>query len=201
MTTTATEENLASITRHIRDRRTIKPANMRPDPIPREHLDAILENANWAPTHGMTEPWRFTVFEGEARRELAEFFANLYKEITPPDAFRPDKFEKFSVNPTRAGAVIAIGMKRQEIEKIAELEEIEAVACAVQNMHLTASALGLAAFWSSPPVIYSDEMKTFLNLDKRDTSLGLFYIGYPAEGLDWPAGTRRPVSEKVSWRS
>jgi nitroreductase len=96
--------------------------------------------------------------------------------------------------------VIAIGMKRQEIEKIPEIEEVEAVACAVHNMHLTASALGVAAFWSTPPIVYSAGMKSFLGLGPRDACLGLFYLGWPQEGLAWPAGTRRPASEKITWR-
>ncbi len=201
MTSASTDQNLASITRHIRDRRTIKPANMRPDPVPRGYLEAILENGNWAPTHGLTEPWRFTVFEGDARRELADFMGSLYTKLTPGKSFRPEKFEKLSADPLRAGTVIAIGMKRQEIEKIAEIEEIEAVACAVQNMYLTASALGLAAYWSSPPVVYSAEMKEFLGLGPKDTALGLFYLGYLAEGYPWPEGARGPIAEKVQWRT
>ncbi|MEZ4292168.1 MAG: nitroreductase family protein, partial [Myxococcota bacterium] len=43
----------------IRQRRTIKPPMMSEAPVSEETLRAILENANWAPSHGLTEPWRF----------------------------------------------------------------------------------------------------------------------------------------------
>ena len=130
----------------IRRRRTIKPGDMGDKPVENLHLAALLENANWAPTHGMTEPWRFFVFTGDARQRLADFLQATYKKLTPEDQFRPDKYEKLGKGPLLAPVGIAIGMKRQESGKIPAIEEVEAVACAVQNMHLTASAIGMAAF-------------------------------------------------------
>ncbi len=172
---------------------------MSDEEIPADLLEVLLENANWAPTHGMTEPWRFKVFRGAARTRLAESLQRTYKETTPESSFRQDKFEKLGKNPLLAPVVIAVCMRRQEIEKIPEIEEIEAVACAVHNMHLTASAAGLAAFWSSPPIIYGDEIKSFLGLEEKDRCLGLFYLGFPRHDEPWPESTRRPVSEKTEW--
>ncbi|MAS95437.1 MAG: nitroreductase [Verrucomicrobiales bacterium] len=190
---------LAAANALIRRRRTIKPADMSAKPVENTHLAAILENANWAPTHGMTEPWRFFVFTGEGRQRLAEFCQNLYKQITPEDQVRPDKLEKLGTQPLKAPVVIAVGMKRQEIEKIPEIEEIESVACAVQNMHLTASALGMAAFWSSPPISYTSEMAEWLGLsDPRDKCLGFFYLGWP-ESEEWPEGSRGQIADKVTF--
>lgn len=187
------------ITRNIRHRRTVKPKALSDKPIKDVILREILENANWAPTHGMTEPWRFVVFTGDARGELAEFLAATYKQITPPDAFKPSKYESYGTNPLRAPVVIAIVMKRQDSEKIPEIEEVEAVACAVQNMHLTAAAHALGGFWSSNAAAVSDAMKDFLGFDDNDRVLGLFYLGYP-EGA-WPESTRSPIDDKVTWRN
>ena len=51
------------ITEIIRRRRTVKPTMMDPNlEVPSELLNELLENGNWAPTHGFTEPWRFTIF-------------------------------------------------------------------------------------------------------------------------------------------
>jgi nitroreductase len=187
------------ITEVIRKRRTIKPGQMSDRSIDREVIDEILVNANWAPTHGMTQPWRFRVFEGDSRADLAHFLATAYKAITPPDSFRQAKFENFSVNPTRAGAVIVVGMKRQESEKITELDEIMAVACAVQNMHLTATARGLGAFWSTNAAAVSDQMRDYIGLSAKDRALGLFYLGHFVG--DWPESAREAVDAKVSWAS
>lgn len=181
----------------IRRRRTIKPKDMSDKPVEPLHLATILENANWAPTHAMTEPWRFFIFSGEGRQRLADFCQSLYKQITPEDQVRPEKLEKLGTQPLMAPIVIAIGMKRQAIEKIPEIEEVEAVACAVQNMHLTASALGMAGFWSTPPISYTDEMRSWLGLeDERDKCLGFFYLGWP-RSEEWPESERGDVSDKI----
>ena len=187
------------ITEIIRQRRSVKPALMRPDPVPRETIQLLLENASWAPTHGLTEPWRFHIFRGESRRRLAHRLQDLYQRHTPEGSFRPDKWEKLGQNPLRAPTVITIGMQRDPTGRIPEIEEIAAVACAVQNMHLTASALGLGAFWSSPPVIDTPGMREFLGLDEADRCLGLFYLGWPVEGITLES-RRSPIDQKSSWQ-
>lgn len=191
------ELNAEQITEIIRRRRTVKPKEFSDREIEPGIIETILENANWAPTHGMTEPWRFTVFTGDTRNELAEFLASTYKEVTSPDSFRSNKYEGMKTNATLAPVVIAIGMKRQPSEKITELDEIQAVACAVQNMHLTAAAYGIGGFWSSNVAATSDHMRDYMGLEGKDRALGLFYLGYPKG--DWPESTRRPISDKVSW--
>ena len=188
---------LAAANALIRRRRTIKPGDMMEKPVEPRHLASILENANWAPTHGMTEPWRFFIFTGDGRQRLADYCQSLYQRITPEAEFRQDKFDKLGTLPLQAPVVIAVAMKRQEIEKIPELEEIESVACAVHNMHLTASALGMAAFWATPPLVYSDEMRAWLGLtNPHDKCLGLFYLGWP-KSEEWPEGKRGDLAGKI----
>ena len=185
------------ITSVIRRRRTIKPSQFLEREVDESIVQLILENANWAPTHGMTEPWRFIVYTGAARSRLAAFLAATYKAITTPEEFKPNKYEGMSKNAMLAPVVIAIGMKRQEIEKIPELDEIQAVACAVQNIHLTAAACGLGGFWSTNVAAVSPQMCRFIGLGPKDRAMGLFYLGYPSG--EWPKGTRQPIADKVSW--
>ena len=87
----------------------------------------------------------------------------------------------------------------ENVEKIRELEEIEAVACAVQNMHLTATARGLGAFWSTPPFLYKPEMNAYLGIGEKDRCLGIFYLGHPAEGDAWPKGRRQSIEDRVEY--
>ncbi len=69
----------------IRTRRSLKPNLLKPDPVDRALLERLFEAANWAPSHGLTEPWRFiVVFEGEARRALIE--AVLDTMLSPGEA-------------------------------------------------------------------------------------------------------------------
>ena len=81
------------VTEVIRSRRTVKPKAMSDKPVHKSHIEEMLQNANWAPTHGMTEPWRFRVFTGDGRDRLAEFLAKTYKEVTTEDTFRQNKYE------------------------------------------------------------------------------------------------------------
>jgi nitroreductase len=147
----------------------------------------------------MTEPWHFVVFQNEAIEKLGSFMANSYKKNTPEDSFIQKKQDKFKERPLLSSVIIAICMKRQESEKIPELEEVAAVACAVQNMHLTATAYGLGGYWSSGPMIYSDDMKTYLNLGEKDKCLGLFYLGYTEN--EWPVSHRQPLEYHSEWRT
>ena len=98
-----------------------------------------------------------------------------------------------------AGAVIAVSLKRDEKSKISELEEIEAVACAIQNMYLTCTAWGLGSFWASPKIMYTLEMNDFLNIGEKDKCLALFYIGYPKTDYEWPKGHRKPIEYFTEW--
>ena len=192
---------LESLSYQIQHRRSIKPVDMDTTrSVEKELLLKMLENANYAPSHGLTEPWRFTVFQGESRQELATALQQIYQQITPAGEFREDKMKKLGDNPLLAPVVITIGMVQRSNGKIPELEEVEAVACAVQNMHLTASAAGLAAFWSSPPLLGSPQFAQWLGLQDGDRCLGLFYVGWPKAGFTWPKAVRRPYEEKVTWR-
>lgn len=189
--------NVDQINHLIRHRRSVFPDQFSGQEISKPIINQLLENANWAPTHGKTEPWRFFVFSGERLKEFGELQARLYRELTPPDAFKEAKFNKLLANPQKASHVIAICMQRQQSEKIPEIEEIEATACAVQNIYLTATAYGLGGYWSSGGVTYRNEFKEYFGLGEKDRLLGFFYLGYPKEA---PAdGNRKPISEKVTW--
>lgn len=190
--------NLSEINELIRERRTIYPEQFTDRKVHREQIEVILNNAQWAPTHGNTQPWRFKVFMGEEQRQnLSQFMGKTYLELTPVEAQNDMKLAKMMRRPTISSVVIAVCMQRQAEEKILELEEIEAVACAIQNMHLTCTAYGLGGFWSTPKLIYSQEMNAFLGLNEKDKCLGLFYIGYPA--IEWPKAHRRPLDYTTEW--
>lgn len=190
--------NLSEITAVIQNRRTIYPENYTDRKVHKEIVKSVLNNALWAPTHGMTQPWRFKVFMDDKVNELAEFLPNLYKDLVPEEKWSEKKITKLSTRPTMASAIVAVCMQRDEHETIQEIEEIEAVACAVQNMHLTCTAYGIGGFWASPKIIYSPKMNEFLGLGEKDKCLGLFYMGYPSK--EWPKSHRKPLEYVTEWR-
>ena len=189
--------NLSEITDVIRNRRTITPEHFSDRKVHREQIELVLNNAIWAPSHGLTQPWRFKVFMDEGLTQLQQVLPELYRLKSTPETFKQAKYDKILKRLQTTNVVIAICMERDRTAKIEEIEEVEAVACAVQNMYLTCTAYGLGAFWATPKFIYSSEMNDFLKLQAEDKCLGLFYIGYP--NVEWPSSHRKPLEFVTEW--
>lgn len=185
-----------TIEQAIAKRRTVKPDRYTGEVVPDELIWQMLAAANWAPTHGHTEPWRFVVFSGDRKKDLLLFLNQLDNAMNGPNEVRGEKrarsFELTS-------HIIAIIMKRGENPKIPELEELLATAMAVQNMWLVASELGLGSYWSTGALAYRPELTRFLGFDpENDKALGFFYVGMPISGM--PNGKRlSAITEKVTW--
>jgi nitroreductase len=186
----------------IQQRRSWKPAAMDADrEVPRHLIETLLTAAQAAPTHGLTQPWRFRIFTGASRAALAESLPLVYDQVTPADEVRPEKRAKLKLVPLQVPVVISIGVATLPGGKISEREEICAVACAVQNMHLAATALGLAAMWSSPPLCSTPVGSAALGHGPHELSLGFFYVGWPRPGASAPAmPPREPMTPpRVVW--
>lgn len=179
----------------IRRRRAVFPHQYINKPIPREILEQILKNANYAPTHRLTQPWRFRVFTGAGRQRLSEFLSSWYIRQTPADKYSEIKLKKTRQKPLQSACVIAICMQRDPQERLPEWEELASVACAVQNMWLSCTAYGIGCYWSSPGAIY--QAREFLDLKPGEKCLGFFYMGY-YEPLKQEA-KRDPIQEKTIW--
>ena len=179
----------------IRNRRSVFPAQYTGEPVEREIIEQLLELANWAPTHKKTQPWRFKVIQGNALKRLSEYMVEYYDENTPPDKVSEIKRNKMRKNPLKAGAIIAIIFSRDKEQRVAEWEELAAVSCAVENMWIAASAMGLGSFWSTPAAALN--ANEFLNLENNERSLGFFYVGKIAQEV--PDSDRDPVSLKTEW--
>jgi nitroreductase len=184
----------------IRRRRSWKPALMDADrDVPTALIEKLLEAARWAPTHGLTEPWRIRIFTGEARQQLAHGLPTLYDEVTPEAERRPEKREKLGIIPLQVPVILALGY-HSDGGKIPGWEELAATAAAVQNMHLTATAAGLAAMWSSPPLCSTVQGQKFLGFEAGTTGLGFFYLGWPRSDAKEPVTPpRRPIADRFTW--
>jgi nitroreductase len=185
----------------IRRRRSIKPDRMKPDPVEPALLERLFEAANWAPSHGLTEPWRFVVFRrGPARDALFDAVVSTMTApdeppIGPDDGRRTALAQKMLRPPVMIALVAAVSTN----PKIDAQEELMSTAMAVENLHLAATALGLGVFWTSGKKATDPRMARFLGLEPPHRCLGFLYVGWPEDGA-WPEGTRRPVAEKVTWK-
>lgn len=184
----------------IRNRRSLYPKQYSEESIDKDIIEDILESANWAPSHKRTYPWHFEVFLGNALKELGDFQSELYKKRSESEGnFDQEKFDKLRNKPLLASHIIAICMKRDPKESIPEIEEICSVACAVQNMHLTATAYGLGAYWGTGGITFYEEAKPFFGLESKDKLLGFFYLGKLKKDF-WPEGKRNDYKEYTNWR-
>jgi len=185
---------IETLTTIIKNRRSIFPASYTSAEIPTQVIEQILESANYAPTHKLTQPWRFVVIRNEAKARLGAALGQLYQANVPQEKFLQKKFNSFAEKTSQAACIIAINIQFNP-DKLPAWEEIAAVGCAVQNMALTAEALNVGAYWSSPPlIVHLDE---FLGLAENEKCYGLFYMGYHNEPKK--EANRTPIAEKVKW--
>jgi nitroreductase len=189
--------NTMSVFQTIARRRSI--GKMTQESPTREQVERILEAATHAPNHHTVQPWRFFVLAGKARRELGMVMAeSLLARLGDID---PEKgkmvLEKERTKLLRAPVVIIAAAEYPRQQGVLEIENIEAVAAAVENMLLTAEELGLAAMWRSGEPAYDPQVKQWLGLSPQDHIVAFIYLGYPAFSLQ----ERTPISfrEKTSW--
>lgn len=190
---------------NIRNRRTFKVATLSPEPVERAVVERILEAATWAPSHGQTEPWRFVVFTGDARVELGRVFAETFKAVNEPiGKFTQAAYESQRDRVMMAPVWIGIGMqpaiKADGTRAMPEEEELAAVACAVQNLHLMTAACGLGGQWTSNPTATHPRVAEFLGITPPGKSMGFFALGHIRPDAPRPTGKRRPIEERVQWR-
>ena len=168
--------------------------------MPKELIERVLESAVHAPNHKITEPWRFHVFTGKGRGELARAraqTARLQAEAEgEEDEMAAGRISRERKKAFRAPVVIAVISEagRDEVET---LENYAACAAAVQNMQLTAHSLGLGVIWRTGPVAYHEHMREFFGLSDGDRIVAYLYVGYPDMG-ERPR-RRKPVDEKTIW--
>jgi nitroreductase len=186
--------NVSEITALIKDRRTIYPEQFSTRKVHKELIEALLNLAIWAPSHGLTQPWRFSVITDDAKTILGEELANAYLEAIPKENQNEMKLAKLLNRPKKA-----LILHREEGTKISERDDFAALACAVQNMHLGATAYGLGAFWSTPKIMNHSRLRAFLDLTSEQECVGFFYLGYPE--IEWPNGQRKPIEYITNWKN
>jgi nitroreductase len=169
---------------------------VKPDEVPdRTTIEKLLEAAVRAPNHHLTQPWRFVVLAGDARREFGDAWA-------AGDQAAGKNPELSRIKAMRAPVVISvIGKPNPDHPKVIEVEEHHAIGAALQNMLLAAHALGLGAMLRTGIVTGYDEVRGFLGLDQTEYVAGFVYVGYPAEETNERPLTRRDAAEtRTEWR-
>jgi nitroreductase len=186
----------------IKNRRSIgKMTEQRPA---RKQIEHILEAATHAPNHHKVEPWKFFVLAGQSRTELGNIMARSLAErlgdatnVTLSAAKGLAMLNKERNKLLRSPVVLIAAAEHPHQPNVLAIENIEAVAAAVQNMLLVAEEMGLAAMWRTGDASYDPRIKQWLGLAPEDHIVAFVYLGFPAiQKLE-----RRPTSfeEKTTW--
>jgi nitroreductase len=150
-------------------------------PVPQELIESIIATATWAPNHRKTQPWRFIVFEGDGRAQLARAMVDSLERRLAAREGIPDseQRQKEWSKAFRAPVVVAVVAIPMDDPKVYEIEEVSATAAGVQNMLLACEALGLKAMWRTGDAAYDPQLKEELDIPVTAHIVGFVYIGYP----------------------
>ena len=171
----------------LKTRRSIKPIELDgPGPSSSE-LETLLTVASRVPDHGKLTPWRFIVFEGDARLTAGETIATVFRDKRP-DA-TPDQVEYERKRLARAPLVVAVVSRAGPHVKIPEWEQIMSAGAAATSLVLAAHAMGYAASWLTEWYAYDRRVLDALGMRPEERIAGFVHIGRavkPAEDRPRP---------------
>ncbi len=161
-----------------------------PAPSPAE-VEKLLTVASRVPDHGKLTPWRFIVFEGDARQAAGDAIVDAFR-AKYPDA-KAEHIEAERKRLTRAPLVIAVVSRAAPHVKIPEWEQILSAGAAAMNLVLAAHALGYGASWITEWYAYDRKVLDALGLAPHERIAGFVHIGRPPGPPD--DRPRPPLSE------
>ncbi|RYZ51008.1 MAG: nitroreductase [Sphingobacteriales bacterium] len=190
--------NFEQVAGVIRDRRTIKAGAMNGTAIADSTINQLLELADYAPTHGRTEPWRFFVYTGESLTKFCKDHAELYWNNTAEENRKQQTYDNLEHMGDMASHLVIAVMRRTPETKIPFLEEYAATSAAIQNVLLGVEAMDLAAIWNTGGMALKPAMKQYLNLKDEDEVVGFLYLGHSDQPKK-EALRNIPMTEKIIW--
>lgn len=161
-------------------RRRSTPADCLGEPGPdAETLNAILTISARVPDHRRVTPFRFVVFEGDARAAFGDVLAKTFsKENRDADekrvAIERNRF-------LRAPVVVAVISSVRPEHKTPVWEQTLTAGAVCQNMLIASSAFGFAAQWVTEWYAFHDDIKEALEMTADETIAGFIYIGTAKE--------------------
>ena len=161
-------------------RRSAKPAMLaKPGPT-QDQLTTILTIAARVPDHKKLVPWRFIVFEDEARAEFGRVLreACAAEEKDPPS---PGRLETERTRFLRAPTVVAVISRTTPNPAAPEWEQVLSCGAACQNLCLAANAMGFGTCWITEWYAYSPGVRAALGLAANEKVAGFIYIGTAKE--------------------
>ncbi|AXK79475.1 nitroreductase [Pseudolabrys taiwanensis] len=163
----------------LKTRRSVKPIEMVGPGPSAEEIDTLLTVASRVPDHGKLAPWRFIVFESDARIAAGEVLADIFRSDRPDATAEQIAFERNRL--ARAPLVIAVVARTAPHVKIPEWEQLMSAAASAMLLVTAAHALGYAASWLTEWYAYDRRVLDRLGLSAEERIVGFVHIGKPAK--------------------
>ena len=179
----------------------------KPDPVPREAIEKIIEAAIKAPSGGNTQPWHFVAITNPG---LISRIGEIYKELWL--GARRSQAEPGETTVYRAARYLANHMPEVPAmilicadhsanytpgQPIERGRHASSIWLAVQNLFLAARALGLGTRLTTTHIRREQEIKDMLVIPDYVETVALTPIGYP-RGRFGPTD-RKPAAEVSSY--
>ncbi len=178
----------------LKTRRSVKPVALAGPGLSGAEVETLLTIASRVPDHGKLVPWRFIVFDGDARLAAGEAIAAAFRARYPTATPEQIEFERRRL--ARAPLVIAVVSRAAPHVKIPEWEQVLSAGAAAMSLVFAAHALGYAANWITEWYAYDRTVLDSLGLAPHEKIAGFIHIGrHAAPTEDRP---RPPLSEIVT---
>jgi len=163
----------------LKTRRSVKPREMTaPGPSPAE-LETILTIGARVPDHGKLAPWRFIIFEGDARERAGEIIAGVFARKNPNAS--PAEIDLERRRLTDAPLVIGVVSFTRPHPKVPSWEQELSAGASTMNIVTAATALGFGACWLTGWFAFDRDVLEGLGLKADEKLAGFIHIGTPSK--------------------
>jgi nitroreductase len=150
-----------------------------PGPTPGQLAD-LLKCAARVPDHGKLFPWRFIIFEGDARARAG----NILAEVTAAEGAHERQIEEERGRFLRAPLVVGVISTAREMIKIPLWEQELSAGAVCQTLLIAATAMGFAANWLTEWYAFHPVVRDRLGLKAGERVAGFIYVGHAALPLE-----------------
>jgi nitroreductase len=169
-----------------------------PEEPPRDVVERLLEAAVRAPNHKLTEPWRFVVVRGEARRRFAEL-RRAHRAKKFPDPAAPEAAAKIEKHYREAldTPLFVMALQRLTDDPVRREEDYAAVMMAIENLMIAATASGLGSYLRTGGLMEHPDLRALVNAAVGERIVGIVSLGTPAAPPE-PA-RRGSAADRTTW--
>ena len=178
----------------LKTRRSVKPIELSGPGPTADQLSTLLTIASRVPDHGKLTPWRFIIFEGEARKAIGKKIAAIFQADHPEATADQVEFERKRL--ARAPLVVAVVSRAAPHVKIPEWEQVLSAGAAAMSLVFAAHALGFAANWITEWYAYDRRVLDALGLQANERIAGFVHLGKPARAPE--ERPRPPLADIVT---